>query len=286
VARLRAGDGVELHVEAHGAGLPVLFSCALNTTCENWRGQVAPLVRAGFRVLLWDYRGHGRSQAPQDLDAYQMARVVDDLGRVLAWGAPGEAAVLAGLSFGGLASLHFALGAPERVRALVLVDSGPGFKNPEAQARWEAAIEKTCAFLERKGMAAFAASRASETTVGTRPELPAAQAALRAIAAQDPRGLAAFGRRVAGPAPPVIDALPELKVPALVVVGEHDAAYLRAAEVLAAKLPNAERVTLAGAHHIVNIEAEESFNEALLAFLERIRGGAREAARAASPAGG
>ena len=57
-------------------------------------------------------------------------------------------------------------------------------------------------------------------------------------------------------------------------------------KVLAAKLPHAERVTLASAHHIVNIEAEEAFNAALLAFLERIRGGAREAARVASPAGG
>ena len=113
-------------------------------------------------MVLWDYRGHGRSDAPADPAGYAIERVVDDLGRVLAWAAPGEPAILAGLSFGGLASLHFCLAHPERVAALVLIDSGPGFKNPEAQARWQASCEKTAAFLEARGMAAFVAKRPAE----------------------------------------------------------------------------------------------------------------------------
>jgi pimeloyl-ACP methyl ester carboxylesterase len=276
MARVEASDGVALYVEAHGTGLPVLFSCPLNTTCENWRPQVDPLVAQGFRVVLWDFRGHGRSGAPDDPAAYSMGQVVDDLGRVLDWAAgaaPAVPAVLGGLSFGGLASLHFALRAPTRVRGLLLIDSGPGFKNPEAQERWEAGVEKTASFLERKGMQAFVESRAVATTVGSRPELPAAQAALRAIAAQQPHGLAHFGRRVAAVAPPVIDELASIRIPALVIVGEHDAAYQRAAQVMQARLPLAEAVTMAGAGHIVNIEAAETFNAAVLRFLERLRAG-------------
>jgi pimeloyl-ACP methyl ester carboxylesterase len=272
MAEVVASDGVRLYAEAHGEGPAVIFSCPLNTTRENWRPQVAPLSAAGFRVVLWDYRGHGKSEAPHASGAYSIEPVVDDLGRVLDWAAAGEPAVLAGLSFGGLASLHFVLRHPERVRALVLIDSGPGFKNPKAQARWQASCEKTSSFIEAKGMAEFAA-RATELTVGRDLELPAARAAQAAIAEQASHGLAEFGRRIAGPAPPVIDELSSIERPALVIVGEKDEAYLRAAEVMTAKLPEAESVTLAGAAHVVNIEATDAFNAAVLAFLERIRAG-------------
>ena len=45
-------DGLELYAEAHGEGPPVLLSCALCTTHENWRPQVEPLVEAGFRAVI------------------------------------------------------------------------------------------------------------------------------------------------------------------------------------------------------------------------------------------
>jgi pimeloyl-ACP methyl ester carboxylesterase len=265
-----AGDGVRLYAEAHGDGLPVLFSCAYCTTHENFRPQVEPLVRAGSRVVLWDYRGHGRSEAPSEAGAYSIERVVDDLGRVLDATAPETPAVLGGLSFGGLASLHFALLHPERVRALLLVGSGPGFKKPEAQARWEQMVERTASFVEKKGLEAFVASRASATLFGRRPELPSAQAAARAIAAQDATGLAHFGRRVSGLAPPVIDELGRIDVPALVIVGEEDEPYQRAAEMMASRLPRARRVVLPGAGHIANLEAEEAFNRVVCEFLEEL----------------
>ena len=270
MACVTASDGVRLYAEAHGAGTPLVLSPALLTTHENWRPQIAPLVAAGCQVVLWDYRGHGGSDAPDDPSAYSMERVVADLAEVLDALAPGAPAVLGGLSFGGLASLHFALRFPERVRALLLIDTGPGFKDPAARKRWEESVERTASFLERKGLAALLAGRAAETMVGRRPELPAAQAAARAIAAQRPHGLAHFGRRVAGPAPPVIDELSSIAAPALVVVGEHDEPYRRAAEVLAAKLPRAESVVIAGAGHIVNLEQPEAFDAAVLGFLARV----------------
>jgi pimeloyl-ACP methyl ester carboxylesterase len=268
MARVPTADGYAVHAEAHGEGTPIVFSCALATTRENWRPQVAPLVAAGMRVVLWDYRGHGLSDAPEDLDAYRVERVVDDLARVCEWAAPGEPAVLAGLSFGGLASLHLALREPKRARALVLVGSGPGFKNPDAQARWEAMVERTASFVEQKGMRAFVDGRAAPTLVGLHAETPAARAAADAIAAQVPHGIASFARRVTGPAAPVIDRLGEIDVPALVLVGEKDEQFLRAADVLAARLPRATRVTFAGAGHILNLDAPQEFDAALLRFLQ------------------
>jgi pimeloyl-ACP methyl ester carboxylesterase len=194
---------------------------------------------------------------------------VDDLVRVLDWAAGDTPAVVGGLSFGGLASLHLALRRPDRVRALLLVDSGPGFRNPKAQAAWERAVEKTASYLERKGMEAFL-EQATPTSVGLRPDSPAGRAAARAIAAQDPRGLARFARRVAAPAPPVIDRLGEIGVPALILVGEKDEPYLRAAEVMEAKLRDAERVSIPGAGHIANLDEPEAFNDAVVQFLRKL----------------
>jgi pimeloyl-ACP methyl ester carboxylesterase len=268
-----ASDGVRLYAEAHGEGVPVLFSPGYCQTHENFRPQVEPLVASGRRVVLWDYRGHGRSGAPEDPDAYTMAQVVDDLGRVLEAAAPGARAVLGGLSFGGLASLHFALAHPERVAALLLLGSGPGFKKREAQAGWEAQMGRIADRLEKVGFEGYTAGRAAPTAIGTRPELPAAQTAGRAIEAQNPRAVALFGRRVAGPAPGVIDRLGEIQVPALVMVGALDGAYLRAGEVMASKLPRAKHVVVPDAGHVLNIEQAEAVNRELLVFFEEVREG-------------
>lgn len=267
----RASDGTPLYYETHGdSGPVVLFSCAYTTTHVNWRPQVGPMVGAGVRVALWDFRGHGLSGAPRDASAYSMDQVVDDMGRIADAVSPDEALVLAGLSFGGLASLHFTVKHPERVRALVLAGSGPGFKNPKAAAAWKQQSERTAAHLEERGLEAFVSGRAASTCVGRRPELPAAQAAAEAIRAQDPHGLAEFGRHVAGLAPSVIDELAHISQPALVVVGEEDEAYLQAAEVMAAKLPAARHRLLPRAGHILNIEEAEAFNALLIDFLREI----------------
>jgi pimeloyl-ACP methyl ester carboxylesterase len=270
MATVVAADGTPLYAEAHGSGPPLILSPGYCQTHENFRPQVEPLVAAGFRVVLWDYRGHGRSGVPEDPAAYSMARVVDDLGRVLDWAAPGRRAALGGLSFGGLASLHFALARPERVRALLLFSSGPGFKKPEAQAGWEAQVGRIADRLEKIGFEGFAEGRSGGTAIGRRPELPAAQAAGRAIEAQDPRGVARFGRRIAGPVPGVIDELARIDVPALVLVGALDTAYLRAAEVMSAKLPRARYVVIPDAGHVVNVEQADAFNRALIEFLRVI----------------
>jgi pimeloyl-ACP methyl ester carboxylesterase len=262
-----ASDSVKLYVEAHGDGFPLMLSPGYCQTHENFRPQVGPFVDAGARVVLWDYRGHGESESPEDPGAYFLEQVLDDLDRVLEWAAPGRPAVLGGLSFGGLASLHFAIARPERVRSLLLFDSGPGFKNREAQAGWEAQVGRIADRLEKIGFEGYVDGRAAATAIGRQPELPAAQAAGRAIQAQNPHGVARFGRRVVGPAPGVIDDLASIQAPALVLVGEQDTAYARAGEVMAAKLPNATQVVIPEAGHVVNIEQAEAFNRAVIEFL-------------------
>ncbi len=275
MAIIEATDGVKLYAEHHpedgdNTGLAIVFSCAYSTTHANWRAQVEPLVAAGHRVALWDYRGHGRSEVPGEISAYTMEQVVSDLERVVDSVAGERRCVLAGLSFGGLASLHFAVAHPERVAGLMVVGSGPGFKNPEAAEGWKQRSEKTASYIESKGMDAFVTGKAAPTCIGRDSELPAAQVAAEGIRAQNPAGVARFGRYVSGLALSVIDDLSGIEAPCLIMVGAEDKAFLRAGEVMHAKMPHSRHELIPGAGHIVNIEATERFNALMLEFLEEV----------------
>lgn len=254
------------------AKTPIVISCAFCTTHENWRGQVDALVGAGHPVVLWDQRGHGRSPAPENGPKWSLENVMTDLAAIAEATTPDGPFVAMGHSFGGLASLHFTARFPERVAALVLVGSGPGFKNPEAAEGWAAQVERTANFLETRGFEDFVNGRAGTTCIGSKPELPAAQAAAKAIIAQSVPGIARFGREISATIPPVIDALADIAVPALVLVGEDDKPYRRAGEVMSAKLQNARHVVVPGAGHIVNIEQPEIFEREVLGFLAELEG--------------
>jgi pimeloyl-ACP methyl ester carboxylesterase len=67
-----------------------------------------------------------------------------------------------------------------------------------------------------------------------------------------------------------MDRLGEIRVPALIIIGEKDDQYLRAADVLEARIPNAERVTIAGAGHIANLDDPAAFDSAVVDFLGRL----------------
>jgi pimeloyl-ACP methyl ester carboxylesterase len=72
---------------------------------------------------------------------------------------------------------------------------------------------------------------------------------------------------VSGPAPATLDRLGEIAAPTLVLVGALDTGYLRAAEVMAARIPGAKSATIESAGHCVNIEQADAFNRAVLGFL-------------------
>ncbi|MGB0619359.1 MAG: alpha/beta fold hydrolase [Myxococcota bacterium] len=273
---LTTSEGNTLYYEHHRpegeAKATIVISCAFCTTHENWRGQVEALVGAGHPVVLWDHRGHGQSPAPENDGKWSLDNVMTDLGAIADATTPEAPFVATGHSFGGLASLHFTSRFPERVRALVLVGSGPGFKNPEAAEGWAQQVERTANFLETRGFEDFVNGRAGTTCIGSKPELPAAQAAAKAILAQSVPGIARFGREISATIPPVIDELADISVPALVLVGEDDKPYRRAGEVMSAKLANARHVVVPGAGHIVNIEQPAAFEREVRAFLAELEG--------------
>jgi pimeloyl-ACP methyl ester carboxylesterase len=231
---------------------PLLLSHGYSASAQMWKRNL-PALAADRRVITWDIRGHGESDAPEDPALYSEALSVEDMAALLDR-AEAERAVVGGLSLGGYLSLGFYVRFPERVVGLVLCDTGPGYRRGEARAGWNAQAERIAHNFDQHGLDALNAS----PEVAASPQASAIGLALAA------RGILA--QRDAH----VMDALPTIAVPTLVLVGAHDGPYLAAAEVMAAKIPGATKVVLEGAGHAANIDQPQAFNRAVLDFLARL----------------
>ena len=212
----------------------------------------APNIEAIGRdrqVITWDIRGHGLSDSPADPAQYSQAASVDDMAAILDECGL-ERAVLGGHSLGGYLSLAFRMAHPERVAALLLIDTGPGFKQDAGRAEWNALAERFAVGFETKGVEALGGS--PEVNVGP----------------HDPRGLALAARGILTQSDAsIIGSLADIDVPTLVLVGENDTPFLAAADYMAGKIPGATKVVIAGAEHAPGIEQTAEFNAAVTAFL-------------------
>ena len=117
---------------------------------------VRPLLAAEHRVVCYDLRGHGRSDAPEELASYTMAAYVEDLRDLLDALAVGRAHVL-GSGFGGMVALEFAFRYPERVASLLLADTSAGprcIELSEAIAAREDGLARALAAAQEHGLTA------------------------------------------------------------------------------------------------------------------------------------
>src|SRR2546425_11116054 len=128
-------NGINVRYEDSGRGAAVFLTHGYAATGRMWSPQRQALNDAGYRLITWDMRGHGGTDSPDDPAQYSEALTVQDM-TVLLDMLSTEQAVVGGLSLGGYMSLAFYLTHPERVRALVLCDTGPGYRNPEGRAVW------------------------------------------------------------------------------------------------------------------------------------------------------
>jgi pimeloyl-ACP methyl ester carboxylesterase len=243
--------GIRIHYEVHGEGPAILLTHGYSATTEMWRPQIAALSRA-HRLIVWDVRGHGRSDYPEDQAAYSEEATVADMAAILD-AAGAKEAVVGGLSLGGYMSLAFHLAHPERVRALLIVDTGPGYKNDSARETWNANALNTAERLEREGLAALQSASAERALSTHRNAEGLARAARGMLTQRDAR---------------VIGSLPEIKVPSLVIVGANDTPFLKASDYMAAKIPGAKLLVIPDAGHAANMDQPEAFNSAVLHFLE------------------
>jgi len=256
-------DGVNIHYEVHGSGPPLLLTHGYSSTSAMWQGQIEALSKH-HKLVLWDMRGHGRSDYPADPGAYSEALTVADMAALLdEIGAP--SAIIGGLSLGGYMSLAFYRAHPERVRALLIIDTGPGFKKHDAREAWNKRAHETGERFEREGLAVLKSASRERSEVSHRDASGLARAARGMLTQRDAR---------------VIELLPDIKVPSLIVVGADDTPFLAASDYMAAKIPAALKVVIPAGGHAVNIDQPQAFIDAVLPFLDGLD--ARTARKAAS----
>src|SRR5438128_1960971 len=256
-------DGVNIHYDIFGNGPPLLLTHGYSSTSAMWQGQIEALSKH-HTLILWDMRGHGQSDYPDDPAAYSEALTVGDMAALLDKAAA-STAIVGGLSLGGYMSLAFVRAHPERVRALLIIDTGPGFKKDDARDAWNKRAHETGERFDREGLGVLKQMSAERASVSHRDASGLARAARGMLTQRDAS---------------VMETLPGIKVPSLVVVGADDTPFLAASDYMAAKIPGAEKVVIPAAGHAANIDQPKAFNDAVLAFLDRLDG--RQAQWAAS----
>jgi pimeloyl-ACP methyl ester carboxylesterase len=228
-------NGIEIDYHDTGRGRPVLLTHGHLSGRRAWDGQHRALADR-YRVISWDLRGHGQTDTPDDPAQYSLELTVADI-RALLGHLGIERAVIGGLSLGGYVSLAFYLAHPELVEALVICDSGPGYRNAQARQQWNERAFVRAAELEAQG---------------------------RRSVAHATRGILAQQGSM------VIDGLPSIAVPTLVIVGDQDTPFLAPCEYIAKKVPGARLETIAGAGHSSNLDQPDRFNRVLLEFLDSL----------------
>ncbi len=270
--RIQVGDLIQLGdlaiaVSDRGDGPPVLLLHGLGCGKRMWVHQIRAL-RQRFRVIAYDQRGHGGSDAPAAATGYSASHLARDLVGVLDALQIDRAAVV-GFSLGGGPALALAVSRPERVSRLVLADVGAGADEPvkiEALARrWVDLIrrgeadELVCDMLRselfkvyarrnlrrRNHMAALIRATPIDGLRFTLSEVLAKRKSLF---------------RLTG-------VLQSVQVPTLVMVGQFDYVCSKAARLLAQTIPNATLKIIENSGHMAPLEQPAAFNAALMEFL-------------------
>jgi 3-oxoadipate enol-lactonase len=259
--KVEINGGGKLYYEMAGSGRVVVLIHGGLADSRLWDDQFSEFAKH-YRVVRYDLRGFGRS----DFSMGPLSHV-DDLTALLKFLKIRKAA-LVGLSLGGIVAMDFTLAHPEMVERLILAASGlrgyQGVRNTQGIAANEAA--------EKEGLEKAIALWLEHPFFATGKNSPRYQQRMRAMLTDNFR---TWGRTPAPiiwtwPSQPVIERLPQIKTPTLIIVGDRDFVNITAiADILAAKIPGAQRAVIAGVSHHLNMEKPREFNQLALDFLRR-----------------
>jgi len=139
-------NGITMHYVEQGEGIPIVLCHGFPHLWFSWHHQIVALAEAGWRVIAPDMRGMGQTDSPEDVEAYGVDPIVNDLlGLLDHLGV--ERAVFAGLDFGAFAIYDLALRAPERVIALIGLENPAAPHNPDVPPLTEYAEQAKEHFL-------------------------------------------------------------------------------------------------------------------------------------------
>ena len=278
ISRIRAG-GVDLSVNVSGPqqGVPVVVLHGFTGSAEAMEpltNRLAAAFRAAdghdrpLRVIAPDLVGHGRSEAPAEPPVYRVEAMAHQIA-VLADELECEAFHLVGYSMGGRVALTLACTAPRRLRSLALIGGTAGIADPGERHR---RVEADTARAEQitADLSAFVDGWMADPLFAGQAALGVEHlAAARAQRlASNPRGLANSLRHGGtGSMTPLHAELGRCAVPTLLVVGMKDTKFCAIAEELAAGLPDAVIVRVAGAGHAAHVERPGHAAAAVAAFI-------------------
>lgn len=243
---------------------------SLFTDHRMWRHQIPPLREAGWRTLALDPPGHGRSPGPgrgftMDECAQAAVQILDATGVR----AP---VVVVGTSWGGFVAPRIAMLAPERLSGMALFNTSAERGTPFERIR-ATLLTKLLAIgpLDKMTARMIVSGLLTPETQRREPQLGAELA--EQFLTWDRRRFIATVRSVLVDRDPVLDALPRLKVPALIVSGKEDHTLPSFhSQRMAQKLPNARHIEVSGAAHLVPLEAPDEANQLILEFLRDVPG--------------
>jgi pimeloyl-ACP methyl ester carboxylesterase len=257
----------KLHIETMGEGPTLVLAHGFSGSARNFRVQ-AKALKDISRVVIYDARGHARSEAPPNPEAYTLDALVGDFARAAEAG--GLPVIAGGLSMGAATALEFALRYPERVRGLLLAAyPSPGAGRGLTRRSWATGFADALRDFGPEVAGAryvwgeqprFDEKDSNFIRLGFLEHPPhALEATLRGVLAglEDPAALA--------------PRLATIRVPALVVVGADDKESLEPSRQLAQNIPGAEFVIVPDAGHVVNLKQPAVFNELARRFIERVR---------------
>jgi pimeloyl-ACP methyl ester carboxylesterase len=254
-------NGVKLHYEDQGEGMPIVLVHAFPLSGELWRPQVEALL-GKFRFIVPDMRGFGESDVPAG--PYTMETYADDVAALLDHLGI-EKVVLGGVSMGGYITFAFLRRYAARLRALVLADTRATADAEQAKE----GRETNAQLAEKQGSGAIADMMIPNLLA--EESLSELRTHVRGIIrSNQPQGIAGALRGMAL-RPDSTDLLAQITIPTLLAVGEHDT--LTTPDEMRAMheaIAGSTLVEIPHAAHLSNLENPQAFNQALVEFLAHV----------------
>lgn len=268
-------DGVKLHYEEAGSGLPIIFVHEFAGDHRSWEPQMRFFSRT-YRCIAYSARGYPPSDVPAAVAKYSQARATDDIAAVLKHLGIAKAHVV-GLSMGGFAVLHFGFRHAKLARSLVVAGCGYGAE-PGKRDVFRKECEATAALLDRQGSKAFAAKYAlGATRVQFQAKDPRGwQEFADQLAEHSVKGSANTLRGVQLQRPSLWDLVAQMKkltVPTLIMTGDEDDPCLEPGLLMKRMIPSSGLVVMPKAGHTINLEDPDAFNRALTDFFRAVENG-------------
>jgi pimeloyl-ACP methyl ester carboxylesterase len=260
---------VELAFLDRGSGPPVLLIHGFPLDHTMWSAQIDALT-GKHRVIAPDLRGFGESTLG-DADpraGISMERYADDLTELLDALQIDEPIVLAGFSMGGYIAWQFVRKHAARLRALVQCDTRAAADTEEARTGRLKMADHVAEWGSGRVAEMMGPKLLAASTFESKPEVVVA--VRRVVEQTSPASIAAAQRGMAA-RPDMTSFLPQINVPALVVVGSHDViSPPQEMKTIAAAIPSAEFVEIPNAGHMTTMENPDAVTAALTRFLARI----------------